>query len=117
MSTPTVLELDRQLNELITSGQSVAAFERFYAEDVVAQENDEAERVGRAPWMQARAEMERNLKRFHARVLASAANGDVSFSEWAFDMEIAGMGPMKMVQVAVRRWKNGKVVRERFYHK
>jgi hypothetical protein len=30
---------------------------------------------------------------------------------------IEGMGAMKMVQVAVRRWRNGKVVHERFYHK
>jgi hypothetical protein len=28
-----------------------------------------------------------------------------------------GMGALRIVQVAVRRWKNGQVVRERFYHK
>jgi hypothetical protein len=112
-----ILQLDTQLNNMIVEGKSVEAFERFYAEDVVAQENDEPERVGRAPWIQARAEMEKNLKKFNARFLANAANGDVSFSEWEFDMEIGGMGAMKMVQVAVRRWKDGKIVRERFYHK
>jgi hypothetical protein len=31
-----------------------------------------------------------------------------SYREW---------GPMKVAQVAVRRWKDGRVVRERFYHK
>ena len=41
-----ILELDEQLNALIIARQSVAAFTRFYAEDVVAQENDEPERVG-----------------------------------------------------------------------
>ena len=46
-----------------------------------------------------------------------AANADTSFSEWEFDVEIEGMGAMKVVQVAVRRWKDGRVVRERFYHK
>ena len=111
------LELDTQLNAMIIQGKSVDAFQRFYAEDVVAQENDEPERVGRAAWMQARQEMEKNIKKFDARVLANAANGDISFSEWEFDMELEGMGAMKLVQVAVRRWKNGKIVRERFYHK
>lgn len=111
------LELDRQLNEMIVAGKSVDAFLNFYAEDVVAQENDEPERHGRDAWMKARQQMEQNLKSFKARVLANAANGDVSFSEWAFDMEIAGMGAMKMNQVAVRRWKDGRVIRERFYHK
>jgi ketosteroid isomerase-like protein len=111
------LELDAALNALIVAGKSVDAFERFYAEDVVAQENDEPERVGREPWMRARQEVEKKIKRFEARVLAHAADGDVSFSEWEYDMEIEGMGAMKMAQVAVRRWKNGRVVRERFYHK
>jgi gamma-glutamylcyclotransferase (GGCT)/AIG2-like uncharacterized protein YtfP len=111
------LELDRQLNEMIVDGKSVDAFQRFYHENVVAQENDEPERVGRDPWMRARQDLEKKLKRFNARVLAHAANGDISFSEWEIDMEMEGMGPMKMVQVAVRQWKDGKVVRERFYHK
>jgi len=37
--------------------------------------------------------------------------------EWQYDVDIAGMGPMTVVQVAVRQWKGGRVVRERFYHK
>lgn len=111
------LDLDTQLNRMIVEGKSVAAFEKFYDENVVAQENDEPERHGRAPWIQARQQMEKNLKKFSARVLSNAANGDVSFSEWEFDMELEGMGAMKMAQVAVRRWKNGRIVRERFYHK
>jgi hypothetical protein len=45
------------------------------------------------------------------------SNGDTSFSEWEYNIEFEGMGAMKIAQVAVRRWKDGKVVRERFYHK
>lgn len=113
----STLELDQELNELIIAGKSAEAFERFYTEDVVAQENDEPERVGRDVWMRSRAEVEKNIKSFSARVLAHAANGDVSFSEWEYNVEIAGMGAIRMVQVSVRRWKGGRVVRERFYHK
>ena len=53
----------------------------------------------------------------NARVLAHAANGDTSFSEWEYNLELEGVGAMRVVQVAVRRWKDGRVVRERFYHK
>jgi hypothetical protein len=113
----TTLELDQALNALITQGKSGEAFEQFYADDVVAQENDEPERHGRAAWMKARLEMEKNLKSFNAKVFANAANGDVSFSEWEYNVEIAGMGAMRIHQVAVRRWKDGRVIRERFYHK
>ena len=111
------LELDNRVNALIIQGKSTEAFQKFYAEDVVAQENDEPERVGREPWMRSRQELEKKIKSFHARVLANAANGDASFSEWEYDFDIEGMGAMKMVQVAVRHWNDGRVVRERFYHK
>ena len=113
----TTLELDTALNNLIIAGKSGEAFMKFYAEDVVAQENDDPERKGRDPWMHGRLELEKKMERFNARVLANAANGDTSFSEWEYNVELAGMGAMKVVQVAVRRWKDGKVVRERFYHK
>jgi len=33
------------------------------------------------------------------------------------DRQLKGMGAMSIKQVAVRRWKNGRVVHERFYHK
>ncbi|MBL9012820.1 MAG: nuclear transport factor 2 family protein [Myxococcales bacterium] len=109
-------DLDHQLNALIIAGKSVEALRTLYAEDVVAQENDEPERVGRDAWIQARQTMETNIKRFHARVIAHAAHGDTTFSEWEYNLEIEGMGPLKMNQVAVRRWRDGLVVRERFYH-
>jgi hypothetical protein len=115
--TMTTLELDQQLNTLIIQGKSVDALLTYYAEDVVAQENDEPERLGRDAWIQGRQELERKIKKFAARVLAQAANGDTSFSEWEYNVELEGMGTIRIAQVAVRRWKDGKVVRERFYHK
>lgn len=116
MPTDT-LELDRLLNALIIQRKTADAFLNFYDENVVAQENDDAERAGREPWMRARLDFEDKIKKFNARVLASAANGDTSFSEWEYDVEVEGMGALRIAQVAVRRWKNGRVVRERFYHK
>jgi limonene-1,2-epoxide hydrolase len=111
------LELDTQLNALIVQGKNTEAFLKYYDENVVAQENDEAERHGREQWIKAREAMAKTITKYEAKVLANAANGNVSFSEWSYDVVITGTGPMKMNQVAVRRWKNGRVVRERFYHK
>src|SRR3954467_13903891 len=111
------LELDSQIHPLLIAGQNKEAFLKFYDENVVAQENDEPERKGREQWMQAREAMAANITKLDSRMIANAANGDVSFSEWSIDAEIKGMGAMKMNQVSVRRWKNGRVVRERFYHK
>jgi len=112
-----VLELDARLNALIIARKSQEAFLTYYAEDVVSQENDEPERVGREEWMKARQDAEGSIKRFEARVLAHAAKGNTTFSEWEYVVELEGMGTLKIAQVAVRRWKDGRVVRERFYHK
>jgi ketosteroid isomerase-like protein len=111
------IDLDNQLNALIVAGKNNEAFLKFYAEDVVAQENDEEEHQGRAEWMTAREAMAENIVKLKAKLLANAASGDVSFSEWSIDVELKGMGAMTMTQVAVRRWKDGRVIRERFYHK
>jgi ketosteroid isomerase-like protein len=111
------LELDRQLNALILEGKNMDAFRQFYDENVVAQENDEPERVGRDAWMKGYEAMAKNIEKYEGRVLSHAANGDVSFSEWESSAVIKGMGAMSIKQVAVRRWKNGRVVHERFYHK
>ena len=111
------LTLDRQLNDMIIAGKSVEALRRYYAADVIAQENDEPERLGLEPWILARREVAKLTRKFSARILSHAANGDVTFSEWEYKMDLEGMGAMVIAQVAVRRWKDGKVVRERFYHK
>ena len=111
------LQLDTELNALIVQGKTREAFLEYYDEAVVAQENDEPERTGREQWMLSREEFGKNVEKYEARILANAANGDVSFSEWAYDLVIRGVGPISRVQVAVRHWRHGRVVRERFYHK
>jgi hypothetical protein len=57
----------------------------------------------------------RRSKTFDARLLAHAANDDISFSEWEYNLELEGVGAHTMIQVAVRRWKDGKIDRERFH--
>lgn len=121
MSTPThsieVNALDEQLNKQILSGDVLPAFERFYADDVVMQENSEEPRVGKDVNRKVEQEFLSSVEQFHgAKLLGSAANQDISYSEWEYDMTFKGGKRMKMNQVAARRWSNGKVVHERFYY-
>ena len=110
--------LDDQLNNAILSGKALEAFDALYADDVVMQENTDAPFVGKAFNRQREIEFFSSVEQFHdGRVLASAVNGDVSFSEWEMDVTLKGAGRIKMNQATVRRWKDGKVVHERFYHK
>ena len=56
------------------------------------------------------------LKANTAQLLAAAENGDTGFSEWEYDVTFKGAPRTIMSQVDVRRWKDGKVIHERFYY-
>jgi ketosteroid isomerase-like protein len=113
----SVQELDKQLNDDVLSGKIMEAFEKYYADDVVMQENSEEPRKGKAENRKAEEQFMASVEAFHgASVKASAVNGDVTFSEWEMDITFKGGSRVTMSQVAVRKWKNGKIVHERFFY-
>jgi hypothetical protein len=113
-----IAELDHKLNEGILGGKAIEVFDELYDDNVVMQENTEPPYVGKQFNRQRELDFFATIEAWHGgKVLASAAAGDTSFSEWEMDVTIKGAGRVNMSQVAVRRWKNGKVVHERFYHK
>jgi ketosteroid isomerase-like protein len=113
----SVQELDKQLNDDVLSGKIMEAFEKYYADDVVMQENSEEPRKGKTENRKAEEQFMASVEAFNgASVKASAVNGDVTFSEWEMDITFKGGSRVIMSQVAVRKWKNGKIVHERFFY-
>lgn len=113
-----IAELNKKLDDAIFSGRAMEAFEELYDEDVVMQENTDAEFRGKAFNRKREQDFFATVEQWHGgRVLASGAGDDVSFSESEMDVTLKGVGRIQMSQVSVRRWKNGKIVHERFYHK
>jgi hypothetical protein len=110
--------LDRDLNQLITQGKALDAFEKYYGDDVVMQENTDEPRRGKAACREAEVQFFSSVEKVNRLELVHAAVGDgVSFSEWAMDFVFKGGERRQMAQIARRRWKNGKVVDERFFYK
>ncbi|MCB9737349.1 MAG: nuclear transport factor 2 family protein [Deltaproteobacteria bacterium] len=108
---------DAKVNEMILSGQAMAAFEEFYADGVVMQENDDEPCVGKDANRKREEQFFGSVEAFHgAELQASAVSGDTAFSQWSWDLTFKGAGRVQMNQVAVRTWKDGKVVKERFYY-
>jgi len=118
-SQPNIAKLDHELNQAILSGDILNAFEKYYANDVVMQENDAEPFKGKEVNRKREQEFVNSVEKFHgAKLLAEAVNGDASFSEWEYDVTFkGGGGQVKMQQIASRRWKNGQVAHERFYYK
>lgn len=110
-------ELDTALNQQVLAGDLMGAFEKFYADDIVMQENSTEPFVGKDVNRKRELEFVNSVEQFHgAKVLASASNGDTSFSEWEMDVTFKGGGRVKLAQTAVRKWKDGQVAQERFYY-
>ena len=112
-----VRALENELNQMILQGKAMDAFEKFYAEDVAMQENRDAPRKGKAAARDYEMMFFGNIEQFHGASLgAVAVDGDRSFSEWTFDVTFKDGSRMTNDQVAVRTWKGGQVVFERFYY-
>ena len=113
-----IAELDKKLNDAILTGKAMEAFEELYDDAIVMQENSDPEFRGKDLNRKREQEFFASVEAWHGgAVLAAASHGDVSFSEWTMEVSLKGVGRVTMAQVAVRRWKDGKVVHERFYHK
>lgn len=109
--------LDAQLNSMILSGKVMEAFEQFYSDDVAMQENSEAPSVGKPANRERELAFFAKVEQFHGtKMLSSAFAGDTGFAEWEYDLTFRGAPRFIMSQVSVRKWKDGKVVHERFYH-
>jgi len=109
--------LYEELNKQTQSGDALGAFERFYADDVVMQENSYEPSAGKDLNRKFEQEFFSSVEQLHgATLLGSAANRDVSYSEWEYDITFKGGKLVKMSQVAARRWSRGKIVHERFYY-
>ncbi len=117
MNTTDIQYLDSQLNEMIAHGRVLEAFERFYADDVVMQENLESPTQGKEANRVREKAFFGSMRELHVgRVVQSGVGADVSFAEMEFDATLEDGARMRMSEVARRRWKDGKVVHERFYY-
>ncbi len=113
----TIQELHNKLDQMILAGQALAAFEELYAPGVVMQENNDPPFVGKDLNRQREIDFFASVAELHsARVLSSAVQGDVSFSEWEMDLTFRNGYRAQLCQVAVRRWQNGQIIHERFYY-
>ena len=109
--------LDTELNQMILKGQILEAFDRFYGDDVVMQENSQEPTVGKAANRTREEQFVGSVAELHqVKLEATGASSDTTFSVWLIDATYKGGPRVRQEQVAVRTWKDGKIVSERFFH-
>jgi hypothetical protein len=105
------------IKSLVLQGKAMEAFEKYYGEDVVMQENETPATVGKAANRQRELEFFSKVVEFRGAEVKSVAYGDdVIISEWFVDYTHADWGKVTHDQVSVQKWQDGKVVHERFYY-
>ncbi|HQX72457.1 MAG TPA: nuclear transport factor 2 family protein [Chitinophagaceae bacterium] len=106
-----------QLNQMILEGKILEAFDKFYADDVVMQDNDYPARSGKEINRQYEEAFVNGLTEFRgAKVVNTLISDDLSVVEWWFDYTHKDYGVRNYTQLAVQRWKGGKIAEEKFYY-
>lgn len=101
----------------ILAGKLLETFDEYYADNVVMSDNRTDERVGKVTNRVHEQKFISNVQEFHgAKTGRILVDGDHAAVEWTFDLTFKGGNRVKMQQVAVQTWKDGKVIREDFYH-
>ncbi len=101
----------------ILAGKILETFDTYYDDHVVMSENKKDERVGKARNREYELQFLGNVQEFHgATVGRILVDGDNAAVEWTFDFTFKDGNRVVMQQVALQTWKDGKVIREDFYH-
>lgn len=111
-------QLDQELNDMIFQGKILEAFDKFYADDVVMEEEGE-QRVGKEANREYEEQFVNALQEFHSAEIHARAideENNVIFSEWTNEMTLEGVGRVEQNQVSVRTWNDdGQITNEKFY--
>jgi len=105
--------------DLVKKGKGMDAFEKYYAEDVVMQENSEEPRIGKDNNRKFEIEFISSIEEMHSsEIKAYAVNEETGyiFIQAAMDATFKGMGRFIMEEVQVQKWQNGQIVHERFFY-
>jgi len=116
---PTYLERAKALYKMVGEGQLLEAFDLYYADDVVMQEATGEVYEGKATNRQRGEQWLASVKEMHGggthAITANEATKVTMVEAWV-DFTMQDGNRMKMEEVAVQRWKDGKIIHERFYY-
>lgn len=106
-----------ELNAMIQQGKIMEAMNTFYADDLVMAENDNPPVEGLAANLEREQAFVDNTT-WHGLELKGVTVGDgISMVQWFMDFHNTQYGArMAFNQVAVQRWRDGKIYDERFYY-
>ena len=118
VSTSFIAAQVEELNQMIQQGQIIDAFNKFYANDIVLQENEDEPTIGKANGLLKEEAFVGNLTDFRKAEIQSVVVGDrLSVVQWSFDFTHAEWGVRNYNQISVQRWNDeGQIIHERHHY-
>jgi sulfate adenylyltransferase subunit 1 len=104
---------------LISAGKTLEAIEKYYADDVQLQENNDAPRIGKTLALAHEKGNTERVKYFKINIKSSVLDETqgLVMGEMNIDFENLKGVKIEMNEAFVQRWENGKIVSEKFYYK
>lgn len=99
----------------IERGQFLEALPRFYAEDMIAQENNSPPRVGRAVQTANEEAVLKRMRFDSIRAVSFLVDGDRVAINYVFEMTTADGDHLRMDEVAYQLWRGNQIVNERYF--
>jgi hypothetical protein len=113
----TLKDKINELNKLVLEGKALEAFEKFYHDDVVMQENELTPTVGKEANRKREIEFFANITEFRSAEVKGVTIGtDLSTVIWSYDYTHKEWGKRKYTQASVQHWKDGKIIKEQFFY-
>ncbi|MGZ3845937.1 MAG: SnoaL-like domain-containing protein [Flavisolibacter sp.] len=113
----TLLEKISDLNDLVLQGKPLVAFEKYYHEDVVMQENENVPTIGKEANRKREEEFFASVTEFRgARPLKVSVGDGITMVQWWYDYTHKDWGVRKYTQISVQEWKDGKIFKEQFFY-
>ena len=117
MSSRNLQDSLNNLLSYIRQGKIIEAMNEFYDKDTVMQDNANPPTKGLTANIEREKQFMSGVKEWKGfNVTAFAVGGDVTFYECTLDFIATSGQAVHMEQVSVAKWRNGKIVQERFYY-
>jgi hypothetical protein len=117
MSTENIQQRLQNLLGHIRQGKIIEAMNEFYDKNTVMQENGNPSTKGLVANIEREKQAMSGVKELKGfNVTAQGAGDNVTFYESTADFVTTSGQAMHVEQVSVAKWRNGKIVHERFYY-
>ncbi len=103
---------------LLAEGQFIQAMETYLDDDVTLWEGNNEPKRGKAHCLKVEEELLATVTAFHGYEVKSgpAVSGDTSFYEAVMSFDTNDGTSHRFEQVVRTKWRNGKIIDERYYH-